>query len=112
MDIQRIRNLTTGILHTRIEHVYEDLEHLTDAKGIMTHMLPNVCRAIEPWLRERITDERFWDGKHDPDHVGDFNLEPMSKAECEAAMNRYLKLPSPLAGKAVIPVVMAVDPDA
>ena len=29
MDIQRLRNLTTGRLHTEMGHIYEDLELIT-----------------------------------------------------------------------------------
>ena len=54
MDIQRLRNLTTGRLHTKMEHIYADIEHLTGAEGVMTHQLPNACRALEPYLREKV----------------------------------------------------------
>ena len=64
MDIQRLRNLTTGRLHTHITDVYQDIEFFTGEKGIMTHMIPNAHRALEPYLREAVTDARlddvFW----------------------------------------------------
>jgi hypothetical protein len=96
MDIQRLRNLTTGILHTKIEHVYEDLEMITRNGGIMSHMIPRVRRAIVPWLREQVKDERFWDGEFDQTHVGDFPLSPMSEEENAAAMKRFSEMPNPL----------------
>jgi len=99
MDIQRLRNLTTGRLHTDITHVYQDLEYITDSEGIMTHMIPNVIRAVEPWLRTKVTDDRFWDGEHDPSHVGDYEIEPMNDREKQEAFERYKNLPSPIAGK-------------
>lgn len=34
MDIQRIRNLTTGILHTKMEDIHEDIEYLVVTKGV------------------------------------------------------------------------------
>ena len=104
MDIQRLRNLTTGRLHTKIECVYEDLEFITREGGIMTHMIPRVMRAIEPWLREKVGDERFWDGQYDVTHTGEFTLEPMSVEENAAAMLRYSEMPNPLEGKEVIAV--------
>jgi hypothetical protein len=55
-------------------HIYEDMEALTDMEGVMTHMIPNVMRAMEPWLKEKITDDRFWDGKHDPEHIGEYEI--------------------------------------
>lgn len=66
MNIQRLRNLTTGRLHTEIGHIYEDLGIITGETGLMTHMLPRAMRACEPWLREHVTDPRFWDGEYDP----------------------------------------------
>ena len=74
MDIQRLRNLTTGRLHTDISHVYEDLGIITGEAGLMTHMLPRAMRAAEPWLREHVTDARFWDEQYDTTHTGEFDL--------------------------------------
>ena len=105
MDIQRLRNLTTGRLHTKIGDIYEDLGTITGEDGLMTHMLPRANRAVEPWLREHVTDKRFWDGKHDPTHTGEFTL-PASTEEDRAAMfERYKAQPNPLEGKEVIVVV-------
>ena len=86
MDIQRARNLTTHRLHTEMGHVYEDLEYITGVNGIMTHQIPSILRGIEPWLREQITDARFWDGKHDPSHVGEIELRAMTGEELRAAL--------------------------
>lgn len=106
MDIQRLRNLTTGRLHTKMDHIYEDLGIITGETGLMTHMLPRAMRAVEPWLREKVTDERFWDDEFDQTHTGDFPL-PESTAEDRAAMfERYKSQPNPLAGKEVIAVVI------
>ena len=95
MDIQRLRNLTTGRLHTEIGHYYEDLETITGASGLMTHMLPRVMRAVEPWLREHITDARFWDGNYDPSHVGDVELPESTEEERIAMFERYTAQPNP-----------------
>ena len=70
----------------------------------MTHMIPNVMRALEPWLREKITDARFWDGEHDPAHTGDVEIQTMSDGERVLFFARYQNLPNPLAGKSVIAV--------
>ena len=97
METQRLRNLTTGRLHTDMSHIYEDLEFITGMEGLMTHMLPNVMRAVEPWLKEKVTDEKYWDGEHDPEHVGQFELQPMNESERKAMEVRYLALPHPFA---------------
>lgn len=81
MDIQRLRNLTTGRLHTTIDHIYEDIEYLTGVKGVMTHQLPNACDALQPYLHEKIKDPRFWDGNFDTEHVGDYEIQPMDEQQ-------------------------------
>jgi hypothetical protein len=102
IENQRLRNLTTGRLHTGIECVYEDLELIIGESGLMTHMLPNAMRAVEYWLRERVTDQRFWDGELDPRHLGVTTLPDPTGEERREMLARYSRLPSPLAGKEVI----------
>lgn len=104
MDYQRLRNITTGRLHTDIDHVYEDLGWIIGEPGLMTHMLPRVVRAIEPWLREQVTDARFWGGEYDVTHVGEYPLRAMTSEEAAEAFERYKEMPNPLAGKKVIVV--------
>lgn len=105
MDIQRLRSLTTGRLHTEIGHVYEDIETITDIHGLMTYQLPNVLRALEPWLIEKVSDEKFWRDEFDPTHVGEFDLPQMTDNEKQAFISRYKQLPSPLEGKTTVAVV-------
>lgn len=102
VDYQRLRNLTTGRLHTRMEHIYEDLEFIIGEEGLMTHMLPNVNKAVEPWLREQVTDPKFWEDVHDPSHTGEYPLRAMTKEESAEVLKRYAALPSLLAGKNVV----------
>ena len=99
MDIQRLRNLTTGRLHTKMQHIYEDLKMITGESGLMTHMLPRVMQSVEPWLRQHVTDARFWDGKHDPSHVGEYPLPQSTAEDCTAMMKRYFAQPNPLDSK-------------
>ena len=106
MDIQRLRNLTTGRLHTEMGHIYEDLEIITGENGLMTHMLPRVAKACEPWLREHVKDARFWDGEYDTTHTGDFALPESTAEERKAMFERYAAQPNPLAGKEVIGVLV------
>ena len=98
MKIQRLRNLTTGRLHTEMQDIYEDIEFITGERGVMTHNLPNAAKAIEPWLREKVTDPHFWDGKFDITHIGEIDLKPMNAEEKAAFWTRYSELPSPFAG--------------
>lgn len=95
MDNQRIRNLTTGLLHTKIRDIYEDIEFMVGEQGIMTHQLPNARDALEPFLKFRIGDERFWDGQYDPTHVGELNITPLTDDERETFWKRFTELPHP-----------------
>jgi hypothetical protein len=99
MDIQRLRNLTTGRLHTEMGHIYEDLETIAGETGLMTHMLPRAMQAVEPWLRERVVDTRFWDDKYDTMHTGEIELPTPSASDREAMFKRFVAQPNPLVGK-------------
>jgi hypothetical protein len=94
MDIQRLRNLTTGKLHTTMSDIYEDIEWFTRSEGIMTHQLPNAARALRAYLEKHL-DSRFFDGRYDPSHVGDVEISPMDEAEKREFQRRYAALPSP-----------------
>lgn len=104
MDIQRLRNLTTGRLHTDIGCIYEDLGWITGQEGLMTHMLPRAMAAVEPWLRKHITEPRFWDGEYDTTHTGEYALPEPTDDDRQAMTERYIAQPNPLAGKDVIAV--------
>lgn len=106
MDIQRLRNLTTGRLHTEMGHVYEDLGIITGETGLLTHMLPRAMRAVEPWLREHVKGERFWDGEFDQTHTGEFELPEPTDEDRAAMLERYKAQPNPFEGKTVIPIVV------
>lgn len=104
MDIQRLRNLTTGRLHTDVGCIYEDLEWITGQDGLMTHMLPRAMTAVEPWLREHVTDPRFWEDVYDTSHTGEYPLPEPTEEDRAAMTERYMAQPNPLAGKDVIAV--------
>lgn len=104
IDIQRLRNLTTGRLHTDISCVYEDLGLITGQKGLMTHMLPRAARAVEPWLKKHVSDSRFWEDKYDTTHVGSIELPEPTEEDRKEMERIYFDQPNPLEGKAVIAV--------
>ncbi len=102
MNAQRLRNLTTSLLHTNMADIYEDLGWITGESGLMTHMLPRALKACMPWLRKHVTDRRFWDGKFDLTHAGEINLPTPTTEEREEMFRLYAEQPDPLAGKKVI----------
>jgi len=93
MTNQRIRNLTTGKLHSKVEHIYEDVEYITGEKGVMTHMLPNAVKAMTPWLQSHIKDARFWNGEYDQSHDGETELQPMNDSERAEFWKAFSALP-------------------
>lgn len=102
MNAQRLRNITTGRLHTEMGHIYEDLGTITGESGLMTHMLPRAMRAVEPWLREHVTEPRFWDGEYDKTHTGEIELPEPTEQDRAEMFERYKEMPNPLAGKDVV----------
>lgn len=96
MDAQRLRNLTTGRLHTAMTDIYADIEYITGEEGIMTHHLGMACAAMKPYLKQQIKDVRFWDDEHDPTHIGDYPIKPMSIDERKEFFNLFNQQPNPL----------------
>jgi hypothetical protein len=101
MDIQRLRTLTTGRLHSPVDKIYDDLREITGF-SYCTHELGNACVAAKPYLKKFATDSRFWDGEYDPSHVGEIDVPPMDEAERDAFSERMSKLPNLLEGKKVV----------
>jgi len=97
MDKQRLRNLTTKRLHTQMGDVYEDIEYITGMKGIMTHMIPNAMRSLEPWLIEKVTDKEYWDGEYSPELTGEFEIKPMDENDKNLFIQRYSNMKHPFA---------------
>ena len=104
MDIQRLRNLTTGRLHTEVSHLYEDLGSITGESGLMTHMLPRAMDAITPWLKKHVADPRFWDGEYDTEHTGEIDLPEPTTEDRAAMFELFKQMPNPLEGKDVVAV--------
>lgn len=82
MDIQVLRNLTTGKLHTKMEDIYTTVEYLTTKKGVMTHQLGSAAVALQPYLVKKLEGKpRFFDGKYDTTHTGEVDIPPMDPEE-------------------------------
>lgn len=98
MENQRLRNLTTGRLHTKMDDIYLDIEYLTGEEGVMTHMLPNALKAIRPYLEDHVKDKKFWNGEYDTSHNGDTNIPPMNKEDQNKFWAAFSKMKSPIFG--------------
>lgn len=88
-DVQRLRNLTTGILHTRCEDIYLDIERLT-GQAYLTHQLLAAHRALVPYLRRRVPGEHF-EGGYRPEARGRIAVEPLGMDEREEYVKAVLK---------------------
>lgn len=91
MDIQRVRNLTTGIIHTEMQHIYEDIRYITGIEHIFTHMLPKFHSAMLPYLKNNIKDPIFWNDKYDTSHIGEIELKTMNTIEKQEFLNKIGK---------------------
>ena len=106
MDIQRLRTLTTGRLHSPfVDKIYDDLREITGF-SFCTHEIGNACIAAKPYLERFATDSRFWNSEYDPTHVGEIDVPPMDEAERDAFSKRMSNLPNLLEGKKVVWVEM------
>jgi hypothetical protein len=54
----KLRNITTGILHTKIQDVYEFFENYTGIK-VWTHELPAAQEILVPFLKTKIGPSWF-----------------------------------------------------
>lgn len=71
---QRIRNLTTGILHTDLNDVLTDLKKIC-GPGMTSPLSIELSRkAVLPWLRAQGLDDRFWIKRRDTTHTGSTRL--------------------------------------
>ena len=80
MNNLRLRNLTTMRLHTKVDDVYKDIEFLTGVP-VMTHQIPAMLELLQPYLKNKLVDARFFDGEFDLSHIGDTDIEPMTDEE-------------------------------
>lgn len=85
---QRLRNLTTGRLHTQMQHIYDDLGRIT-GQEVMEHIRERAINAVEPWLRQVVSDERFWNGEYDPEHVGELELPDPTEEDRQLMTERF-----------------------
>ena len=91
MENQRLRNLTTRRLHTKMDDVYEDIEFLIGSV-VVTHQIPNVLAAMKPFLQEKLPEPIFWDGNHKPSHTGTTEIKPMNDVEKKAFLKKFGEL--------------------
>ena len=89
-DNQRLRNLTTGKIHTNFDDVVEDLQKIFGDKYKTTSMTAGALNnAIRPWLMAQGLDDRFWDGRYDVTHTGTTQLHTPTPDEREEIGQRY-----------------------
>ncbi len=81
MSFQRIRNLTTGMVHTKFKHVAQDIDGLM-GDSIFDATRPLVYRTIiKPHLRKYVKDGRFWKVEMDESHVGTMDIPTIEESK-------------------------------
>lgn len=53
------------------------------------HIMEAVRDAVEPWLRAHVSDQRFWDGEYDTEHVGEYDLPVPTEKDRDDMLERY-----------------------
>jgi len=91
MDIQRIRNLTTGRLHTKMSDIYEDIEYITGIKGYMTHHLPRAVDCMLPYLKKFAPDVNLWEDEYNPNHQGTIEIPPMDDKSKREFLDAFIE---------------------
>jgi hypothetical protein len=90
LDNQRLRNLTTGKMHTRFDHIVDDLQLITGDPEKTTSISAGAMRyAIMPWLLAQGLDDRFWDDRFDLTHTGRTFIRRPNPVEREEIERRY-----------------------
>jgi len=87
---QRLRNFTTGIIHTHRLHLAEDASALLGIE-IQESDLDNFIPGIKLFLHTRITQQRFWNCKRDLSHGGFTQFDVMSAEEKQQWFGDILK---------------------
>jgi len=86
MSHLRLRNLTTGILHTKLLYVYDDIAYLVGdfharlGIALMSYQLGMSIRSLKPFLASRVPAD-FFEDVYNPKDVGEIEIEPLSEQE-------------------------------
>lgn len=89
MDIQRLRNLTTGIIHTKMCDACEDIDRIVGMAGSTEKYYWAICQAIKPYLIGVVSDARFWNEKLDRSHVGQVEIPVMTREDVAVFFKHY-----------------------
>jgi len=80
---QRLRNLTTGRMHTNANDIKKDLEFFTEEEGIADISMGGANAALLKFLKVRLPDKRFWEDKYDATHDGSTLVSTLTFKEKE-----------------------------
>jgi len=89
MTNQRLRNLTTGLIHTNIADIKEDVAYFVGAEYTSSAILPKANKALYPFLEARLSDKHFFDKMYDVKHLGNTEVLPLDEVEMKLFIARY-----------------------
>lgn len=89
MNNQRLRNLTTGRLHTCIKDIKEDLAGLLGLPDLQTINILSARDTVILWLVNQVSDMRFWELEYDLKHTGHLPLPTPTPVERVIMLHRY-----------------------
>lgn len=85
---QRLRSLTTGLVHTDVNDIMDDLRKILGSR-VTVPTIGSAMSSIRPWLQQQGLDKRFWVKRRDAAHTGKTQL-PVPTADERAEMKERM----------------------
>jgi hypothetical protein len=85
---QRLRSLTTGLVHTDMNDIMDDLRKILGSR-VTVPTIGAAIGSVRPWLQAQGLDKRFWVERRDTAHTGKTQL-PVPTAAERAEMKKHM----------------------
>jgi hypothetical protein len=85
---QRLRSLTTGLIHTDMNDIMDDLRKILGSR-VTVPTIGAAMGSVRPWLQAQGLDKRFWVERRDTAHTGKTQL-PVPTAAERAEMKKHM----------------------
>lgn len=92
MRTQDLRNITTGLTHTKKSRILGTLQYLTGFRDLNEGQLDGIRKLLLPILKKKIKDPRFWNNELDLDHGGDYKIDPLNEEVRKFFRKKYRML--------------------
>lgn len=87
-----LRTITTGIVHAKIEGVQVFLKKYLDVEFILTHEIPSACTALEPILKQKLSDDWFIEVFEKENFEQEVEVDDLTEDERKSVLEAIRKL--------------------